>query len=45
MEKERDIDHKATKVNIDQHYGIYIKDDTKVLLLTTKKPEITASEE
>lgn len=45
VEKERDIDHKATKVNIDQHYGIYIKDDTKVLLLTTKKPEITASEE
>lgn len=45
IEKERDIDHKATKVNIDQHYGMYIKDDTKILLLTTKKPEITASEE
>lgn len=45
IEKDRDIDHKATKVNIDQHYGMYIKDDTKILLLTTKKPEITASEE
>lgn len=45
IEKERDIDHKATKVNVDQHYGMYIKDDTKILLLTTKKPEITASEE
>lgn len=45
IEKERDIDHKSTKVNIDQHYGMYIKDDTKILLLTTKKPEITASEE
>lgn len=39
VEKERDIDHKATKVNIDQHYGLYIKDDTKVMALITKKPE------
>ncbi|PID67413.1 MAG: N4-gp56 family major capsid protein [Fusobacteriales bacterium] len=39
IEKERDIDHKATKVNIDQHYGLYIKDDTKVMALLTKKPE------
>lgn len=44
IEKERDIDHKATKVNIDQHYGMYIKDDTKVLKLITQKPEITESE-
>lgn len=45
VETDRDIDHKATKINVDQHYGIYIKDDSKILLLTTKKPEITASEE
>lgn len=44
VEKARDIDHKATKVNIDQHYGLYIKNDSKILLLTTKKPEITVSE-
>lgn len=44
VEKERDIDHKLTKVNIDQHYGLYIKNDTKILLLTTKKPTIKASE-
>lgn len=45
VEKERDIDHKATKVNIDQHYGLYIKNDSKILILTTKKPTITAAEE
>ena len=44
VEKARDIDHKATKVNIDQHYGLYIKNDTKILLLITKKPDITVSE-
>lgn len=45
IEKERDIDHKSTKTNIDQHYGMYIADDTKVLVLTTKKPTIKPSEE
>lgn len=44
IEKDRDIDHKSTKVNVDQHYGIYIKDDTKLLKLITKKPAIKASE-
>ena len=44
VEKARDIDHKATKVNIDQHYGLYIKNDIKILLLITKKPDITVSE-
>ena len=45
IETERDIDHKATKANIDQHYGMYVADDTKILVLTTKKPTIKASEE
>ncbi len=44
IEKERDIDHKATKVNIDQHYGVYIKNDTKVMALTTKKSSVKPSE-
>ncbi|CAL7909543.1 N4-gp56 family major capsid protein [Fusobacterium necrophorum] len=41
IETDRDIDHKATKITIDQHYVIAIKDDTKVLKISTLKPTIT----
>lgn len=41
IETDRDIDIKATKINIDQHYVVAIKDDTKVLKLSTLKPTIT----
>lgn len=41
LETARDIDVKGTKLAIDQHYGIAIKDDTRVLKLTTLKPTIT----
>lgn len=41
LETARDIDVKATKFTIDQHYAIGIKDDTKVLKLSTLKPTIT----
>lgn len=44
VETARDIDKKATKINADQFYGMGIKDDTKVLVLTTKKSTVTASE-
>ncbi|MDK4472301.1 N4-gp56 family major capsid protein [Fusobacterium necrophorum] len=41
IETGRDMDHKATKINIDQHYVIAIKDDTKILKISTLKPTIT----
>lgn len=41
LETARDIDIKATKVNIDQHYAVSIKDDSKILKLSTLKPTIT----
>lgn len=44
VEKARDIDTKSTKVNADMHYGVYIKDDSKVLKLITKKPEDVKAE-
>ena len=44
VETGRDMDKKATKVNADKHYGVFIKDETKILKLLTKKPTIAASE-
>lgn len=32
-EKGRDMDHKLTKFNADQHYGVAIYDDTKLLVV------------
>lgn len=32
-EAGRDMDHKATKFNADQHYGVAIHDDTKLLIV------------
>lgn len=32
-EKGRDMDHKVTKFNADQHYGVAIYDDTKLLMV------------
>lgn len=37
VETDRDIDTKSTKVNTDKHYGVFIKNDSKVLKLITKK--------
>lgn len=33
FEKGRDMDHKATKINADEHYGVAIYDDTKLLVI------------
>ena len=32
-EKGRDMDHKITKFNADEHYGVAIYDDTKLLVI------------
>ena len=32
-EKGRDMDNKLTKFNADQHYGVAIYDDTKLLMV------------
>jgi N4-gp56 family major capsid protein len=32
-EKDRDITHKVTLINVDQHYGVAIYDDTKLLTI------------
>ena len=43
-EKERDIDHKLTKMNADQHYGVYLYDDSKAVKITVKNPTETGTE-
>ena len=40
LETARDIDIKASKFTIDQHFAIGIKDDSKVLKISTLKPTI-----
>lgn len=36
-EKGRDMDHKLTKFNADQHYGVAIYDDTKLVMVNPPK--------
>ncbi|RND38963.1 hypothetical protein FAM18132_00953 [Lacticaseibacillus paracasei] len=33
VETARDIDHKTTKINVDEYYGVWLKDDTKALVV------------
>lgn len=44
-EKARDIDHKLTKVNADQHYGVYLYDESKAVKITVSKPSQTKPDE
>lgn len=34
VEDGRDMDHKLTKLNVDQHYGVYVYDPTKLVKIT-----------
>jgi len=36
MEKDRDIVHKTTIVTVDQHFGVYLKDTTRIVKVTHK---------
>lgn len=36
VESDRDILHKSTVITADQHYGVYVKDDSKIVKLTHK---------
>ena len=44
-EKGRDMDNKFTKVNADQHYGVYLYDESKAVKITVSKPSQTKPEE
>lgn len=34
VESDRDIVNKTTVITADQHYGVHLKDDTKVVAIT-----------
>lgn len=34
VETGRDMDNKLTKINADEHYGVYLSDDTRALVVT-----------
>ncbi|WP_225423431.1 hypothetical protein [Lacticaseibacillus paracasei] len=38
VETARDIDHKTTKINVDEYYGVWLKDDTKALVVNAPAP-------
>lgn len=33
VETARDIDYKSTKINVDEYYGVWLKDDTRALVV------------